>query len=841
MKRISILFFFLLPVILAKGWVQAQTVGLRIADTTSVQGAAIYIPVYVDSTLTGGNVYSYSIQLSYDPYYMQPESVITSGTIGVAFGIPVLNTSVPGLMTFAAAGTVPLTGKGKLIVTRWRLIHYGSTTLGFTDPKHNYLNEGLPALMLINGNISIQQAPVITIYPDNMIIAKGDSLQFNAYGGTAPYTWSVINSGIAAIDQNGLLTAISAGMDKVVAVDANGVRDTTQNIEIRALKLSIPQNLTQWEGSTIDIPVLTTNTSGLNISSGSFQIGFDPNVLSPVAIVQTGTLLETYQVFMKAAQQSVSVSFAGSKALAGNGTLVYVRFNVLSSPNGSSSLTIDNTLMNENLLTAYSNGSFTKKNFNSISIYPSSGDLIIGESINLSISGQAIPPWKWSVSYPAIAGINQSGVLTGLKRGKVIVSILDSVGAPAHSDYFNIYDTRVTIPDTSICHPDKLIYYPVNLTVLPHDSIFSLEGQLSYDASQLNFTGIETNGTSTQNWVSSVNENNGMIRIASSGTRAIQKSGSILMLKFLPKSGFVSGSWAGINIVNVTFNEGSPNALFQQNGNINGIAGNTGSVEINVSNANDFGNVICQGDTVHFISSVQYGGQPVYQWLKNSNPIQGANARTLKISSLANGDNISCKVISNDPCITDSVLYSNVITLTVNSKPLTPGSMIGQTTVKEGATNVTYSVPEIPYANFYIWYLSNGVTGQSTTNSISVQFGQSINSALIKVQGVNGCGAGPLDSLAVSVKPFTGFSSTEADKATIYPNPFENELHIVLNNSVENSTLIDVYNAMGEMVKVERVQSTHETILNFSGYNTGIYMIRVSANGETKSYKLVKK
>jgi hypothetical protein len=332
-----------------------------------------------------------------------------------------------------------------------------------------------------------------------------------------------------------------------------------------------------------------------------------------------------------------------------------------------------------------------------------------------------------------------------------------------------------------------------------------------------------------------------MIRIASSGTRAIQKSGSILMLKFLPKSGFVSGSWAGINIVNVTFNEGSPNALFQQNGNINGIAGNTGSVEINISNANDFGNIICQGDTVHFISSVQYGGQPVYQWMRNANPIQGAIARTLRINSLANGDNISCKVISNDPCIIDSVLYSNVITLTVNSKPLTPGGMIGQTTVKEGATNVTYSVPEIPYANFYIWYLSNGVTGQSTTNSISVQFGQSINSALIKVQGVNSCGAGPLDSLAVTVTPYTGFSTMEAGKATIYPNPFENQVHIVLNNSVENSTLIDVYNAMGEMVKVERVQSTHETILNFSGYNTGIYMIRVSANGETKSYKLVKK
>ena len=751
--------------------------------------------------------------------------------------MPVLNMSVPGLITFAAAGTVPLTGKGRLIVTRWKLIHYGWTTLGFTDLKHNYLNEGMPALMLSNGNISIQQAPVITINPDNMIIAKGDNLQFSVYGGTGSYTWSVINSGIAAIDQNGLLTAKSAGMDKVVAVDANGVRDTTQNIEIRALKLSIPQNLTQWEGSTIDIPVLTTDMSGLNISSGSFRLGFDPNVLSPIAIVQTGTLLESYQVFMKPAQQTVSISFGGSDALAGSGTLVYIRFNVLSTPNGNSNLTIDNALMNENLLAAYSDGYFTKKNFNTINIYPSTGDLIIGESINLSLYGQAIPPWKWSVSDSAIAKINQSGILTGLKQGKVIVSILDSVGAPAHSDYFNVFDTRVSIPDTSICHFDKLIYYPVNLDLLPHDSIFSFEGQLSYDTSQLSFTGIETNGASTQKWVSTGYENAGMIRIASSGTRAIQKSGSLLMLKFLPKAGFSSGSWAGINIVNFTFNEGSPNALLKQNGNINGITGNTGYVEINAST----GNVSCQGDTILFTSTVYYGGHPVYQWFRNDKPIPAANADTMRLSSLVSGDDIYCKVISNDPCITDSVLYSNMIILTVNPKPLAPVGMIGQTTVKGGATGVTYSVPEIPNANFYIWYLSNGVTGQSTTNSITVQFDYSINSALIKVLGVNGCGAGPLDSLAVTVTPYTGFSTMEAGNATIYPNPFENQLHIVLNNSVENTTLIDVYNAMGDMMKVEKVQSNHETILNFSGYNAGIYMIRVSANGETKSYKLVKK
>lgn len=838
MKKICVIIFFLLSFVLAKGWAQAQSVGLRIPDSTIVQGATVDIPLYVDSTLTGRQVYSYSFQLSYDAYYLQPVSVITSGTISETLGNPVVNTSVSGILSFAAAGTLPMAGAGKLIVTRWKLKSYGWAGLGFTDLKHNYLNEGMPAVTLKNGQIYIQQAPTITIYPDNMVIAKGDQLQMNAYGGTPPYTWSVTDNDLAGIDQNGLLTAKSAGLEKVVAVDVSGIRDTTRNLEIRPLKLSIPPDLMQWEGKTIDVPMLTTDLTGLNISSGIFQLGYDPSVLSPVGIIQAGTMLESYQVFMKNSQQVVSVSFAGSTALTGSGTLIYVRFNVLLSSNGYSYLTLDKAIMNENLMPALSNGYFSKRNFNNISFYPSSGSLMIGESINLNLYGQPIPPWKWVINDPSVASINQSGILTGLKQGKVIVSIIDSVGATAKSDYFYVFDTRILIPDTSICHYDRTLYYPLNLAVLPHDSIFSMEGQLSYDSTKLSYTGIEMAGTSTQNWVWAANEKDGMISMASSGTKALQRSGTLLKLKFIPKEGFGSGSWAGINIVKFDFNEGLPNVLVQQNGNVSGINGNTGFAVINTSTGNGF----CEGDTILFASSVQYGGsQPVYQWLKNGNPIPAATADKYRTSLVSNGDNITCKVISNDPCVIDSVIYSNTITLTVNPKPLASTGISGKISVKGGDTNVTYSVPVIPYANFYMWYLSKGVMGYSSTNSITLQFANTITTALIKVQGINGCGAGPLDSLAITVIPNTGFSQIETDKPLMYPNPIDNELHIVLNNSIVNNILIDVYDATGRMLKVEKVQSINEIILNFSGYSKGIYLIRVSANEESEYYKLIKK
>ena len=109
MKKINILYFiFLLLLELPIGLLQAQSVGIRLPDTTSVQGAFFDIPLYADSTLTGREVYSYSFQLRYDPYYFQPVSVITSETISEAFGNPTMNISVTGIVTLAAGGTVPL-------------------------------------------------------------------------------------------------------------------------------------------------------------------------------------------------------------------------------------------------------------------------------------------------------------------------------------------------------------------------------------------------------------------------------------------------------------------------------------------------------------------------------------------------------------------------------------------------------------------------------------------------------------------------------------------------------------------------------------------------------------
>jgi len=75
------------------------------------------------------------------------------------------------------------------------------------------------------------------------------------------------------------------------------------------------------------------------------------------------------------------------------------------------------------------------------------------------------------------------------------------------------------------------------------------------------------------------------------------------------------------------------------------------------------------------------------------------------------------------------------------------GIISGSSSVCQGQSEVTYSVPEIDNASAYTW------TGTSTTNSITVNYGISAVSGNITVKGNNACGDGIHSSLEIKVNP----------------------------------------------------------------------------------------
>ena len=100
--------------------------------------------------------------------------------------------------------------------------------------------------------------------------------------------------------------------------------------------------------------------------------------------------------------------------------------------------------------------------------------------------------------------------------------------------------------------------------------------------------------------------------------------------------------------------------------------------------------------------------------------------------------------------------------------PATAGTISGSTTVCQGQTALTYTVPAITNATSYSWTLPNGATGTSTTNSITVTFGTAAVSGNITVQGINSCGtSGTASSLSVTVNPLPLSAGMISGSATV--------------------------------------------------------------------------
>jgi len=261
MKKLRKIFFALLiPLYSALGF---SHIGLAVHDSTFIVGDEAYIPVYADSSLTGKDIFSYNLQLSFNQNYIKIDSVLAGGTLTSAWGAVYYNTNIDGKINIASAGTAALTGEGILLYLRIKMIKQGGTYLSFTDTLNNYFNEGDPGVLLKRGYLRVNAKPRINISPNNALLTVGDTKKFNAYSGSSPYSWSVSNSTVASIDTNGLLTALHEGFTKVIAIDNNGINDTTDNVEVRPFRLSI-RDTSFYKGLTVDIPVYTTDLTVYN-------------------------------------------------------------------------------------------------------------------------------------------------------------------------------------------------------------------------------------------------------------------------------------------------------------------------------------------------------------------------------------------------------------------------------------------------------------------------------------------------------------------------------------------------------------------------------------------------
>jgi len=151
MKRTKrYLFLFLFCVVIG---LNATEIELRIPNITAEVGDVIDIPVFADTDLSYEKIYSYQLQINFEPEIISVNEIVIAGALSESFGLPFCNSSVPGQLIIATAGAVPLIGIGEFLYLRAEILQSGFLPVSFME-ENSFFNEGNPGILFTNGSVS---------------------------------------------------------------------------------------------------------------------------------------------------------------------------------------------------------------------------------------------------------------------------------------------------------------------------------------------------------------------------------------------------------------------------------------------------------------------------------------------------------------------------------------------------------------------------------------------------------------------------------------------------------------------------------------------------------------
>ncbi len=158
------------------------------------------------------------------------------------------------------------------------------------------------------------------------------------------------------------------------------------------------------------------------------------------------------------------------------------------------------------------------------------------------------------------------------------------------------------------------------------------------------------------------------------------------------------------------------------------------------------GNVTtCSGASiVYSVTSVP--GATSYSWTLPSGWSGTSFANMTLATTNTNSGIVS--VSASNSCGTSS---TTTLSVSATSIPSQPSSILGNVTVCDNTVQ-QYSIAAVAGATSYSWNITGGLSGFSTTNTISVSV-NTITSGSLTVVASNSCGASPSQSLTVNINP----------------------------------------------------------------------------------------
>ena len=221
---------------------------------------------------------------------------------------------------------------------------------------------------------------------------------------------------------------------------------------------------------------------------------------------------------------------------------------------------------------------------------------------------------------------------------------------------------------------------------------------------------------------------------------------------------------------------------------------------------------ICAGST----GTLSASGASTYTW--NT----GATTSTISVSPTSN---TNYTVVGT----TAGCVNSKVVSVTVNPLPVVNLAAIAGPLCVNSASVTLSGTPTGGV------YSGPGVMGSAFDPSMT-----GAGTFTISYSYTNTAGCSDINSKTITVNLCTGVEEfNNSSIISIYPNPVSSELNVSLESSLINTSSIELYDMIGNLVMTHKVTS-NITTLSFSSLAKGIYTIRVISDNNQKAFKVIK-
>ncbi len=297
---------------------------------------------------------------------------------------------------------------------------------------------------------------------------------------------------------------------------------------------------------------------------------------------------------------------------------------------------------------------------------------------------------------------------------------------------------------------------------------------------------------------------------------------------------------------------------------------------------------ICLNQGVQFGSSITNGGaSPVYQWMINGIQVTSGATFNSTPGQLANGDVVTCLLVSSLSCASPDSVYSNGITITVGISTTdtikdticqndiylfggdtltTSGVYFDTVTNSAGCDSITrleLDVLPVPIviansdvdtigvggtvnftpngsnASNYYWDFGDG--NSSTLNTVSHTYNvPGVYTVVLRGDLLFGCSS--YDTLTIVVINDIGINEqNKINLLTVYPNPTFGELNIDVSNYKGEKTSLEIHNVAGKLIYSKEFIRVNEKItIDLKELERGTYNLRLIGKGIQSNVRVIK-